>query len=107
VAVAAPQSLMRGYQKVAIGWSGINVFLVGCMPTPRAFPWLACVLFASVPLLLLFLAKPIAACLKHGFMERFASDRARPQSPLVIMFLAWIVLVLETGFLLAQLAGIS
>ncbi|MBC8025891.1 MAG: hypothetical protein H7Y89_07865 [Steroidobacteraceae bacterium] len=96
---------MRRYQWVAVGWTVVNILLGASSLTLRWADWPPLILFVSLPLLLLFFAKPIAATLHHGLLERFASDRSQPQSPLAIMFIAWIVLVLETAFLLVRLAG--
>lgn len=92
---------MRRYQWVAVGWTVVNIFLGANSSTLRTVDWPLLIFFALLPLLLLFFAKSIAASLHRGLMERFASDRNQPQSPLVIMFIAWIVLVLETAFFLA------
>lgn len=96
---------MRRYQWVAVVWSIVNLLLAANSLTLRPADWPPLLLFVLVPLLLLFFAKTIAASLHLGLMERFASDRNQPQSPVVIMFIAWIVLVLETVFLLVHLAG--
>lgn len=87
---------MRTHQIVAILWSGLNLFLATRIPIQAPFPWLGFACFALLPLLLIFFAERIAGGLHHGLMERFASDRYTPQSPLAIMLMGWIVLVLQS-----------
>jgi hypothetical protein len=59
---------------------------------------------AAVPLLVMHFAEFIAATMHRGFLERFASDRRKPQSPAVIRFAAWVILVVQTALLMARLA---
>lgn len=92
-------SLSR-HEWVAIGWALANVALAAGVWPIRPIPWLLVLVVGLAPLLLFFFADYIAARMYRGLMERFASDYRTPQSPLVIKLLGWVVLALQTSFLL-------
>jgi hypothetical protein len=96
---------MRKYQIVAICWSCLNFGLASCLPFKGPFPWLRAALLALFPLLLICFANQIAANLHHGVIQRFARDRDEPQSPLVVMLIAWVVFALQTTALVVLLAA--
>jgi hypothetical protein len=94
---------MRKHQVVAICWSVLNLGLASLIPFKVPFPWVPVVVLALSPLLLMFFAEQIAGSLGRGVMARFASDRNEPQSPIVVMFAAWLILAIQTVVLLARL----
>jgi hypothetical protein len=95
---------MREHLIVAVGWSALNVWLASRIPVRGSFPWMPVVVVAAVPVLLMVLARPIAANLHRGFMQQFARDRNEPQSPLAVMFIGWVLLAVQTVALLITLA---
>jgi len=95
---------MRTHEIIATAWATANVALATLVPVAGPFPWGAVVAVAAIPLLVMHFAEPIAATMHRGFMERFASDRRKPQSPTVIRFAGWVILVVQTALLAARLA---
>ena len=95
---------MRRSTTVALIWIALNVLMATRLPFHGRFPWGAVLFIGAVlPAMLLFLSEPIAGSLKFGRMARFASDYGQPQSPVVIRILGWMVLVLQTGFLVSYM----
>ncbi len=89
---------------VALAWAGGNLALTHLSVDSRPFPWLAMIGFVVGPLLFIFFAERIASRLQRGWMVRWASDYRKPQSPAVIMLIGWLLLAVQTAFLLLRMA---
>jgi hypothetical protein len=92
--------IIGGVSRLAIGWSLFNLVLAARLPIEGDFPWVPVVLLAALPLALHAFAAPIADSLHYGWMQQLASDRNQPTPPVVIKFLGWMLLAVQTFFLI-------
>ena len=89
----------------AFAWAATNLALTRAVVESRPFPWLAMIGFVFAPLLFIFFAERIASRLQRGWMERWASDYREPQSPAVITLIGWLLLAVQTTFLVIRMAS--